>query len=156
MKTCCMCKTLQPLSLFNKNKRQADGLQNRCKPCDRKTTKKYRDNRDAEKYKVDQRRWTQKYKYGLSEHSFEAMLVDQGGKCPICSADLSIELGAYAVDHNHNTKEVRGILCKPCNHGLGLLKDDPTVVLAAASYLQTRGHYGGRPEGYSATTVQRL
>ncbi|MCP4994783.1 MAG: hypothetical protein GY934_13530 [Gammaproteobacteria bacterium] len=44
-----------------------------------------------------------------------------------------------AVDHCHRTHAIRGLLCRTCNSGIGLLKDDPTIVAKAAAYL--RKHY---------------
>lgn len=40
------------------------------------------------------------------------------------------------VDHDHGTMEIRGVLCRLCNLGLGYFRDDPEVLLAAVNYLQ--------------------
>jgi hypothetical protein len=45
MKVCCICKlSKDPLLDFNKNKGRADGLQNFCKECGRKKSKKHYEN----------------------------------------------------------------------------------------------------------------
>mgnify|MGYP001576209901 CR=1 FL=1 len=41
------------------------------------------------------------------------------------------------IDHNHTTGAVRGLLCTQCNVGVGMLKDSPAVLRAAANYLET-------------------
>lgn len=80
-----------------------------------------------------------KRKYGLTLEAFESMLFGQGSACAICG---SIEWGSHGptIDHNHETGDIRGILCKRCNLVLGYLRDSPQIALAVADYLeQTRG-----------------
>ena len=50
----------------------------------------------------------------------------------------------YAIDHNHNTKEVRGILCLTCNTLLGMAKDNIQVLNKAVKYLMEKGSYSER------------
>jgi hypothetical protein len=60
-----------------------------------------------------------KYKYKLSPADYYALFELQGGRCAICHVTPE-EMGRrLAVDHNHLTGEVRGLLCSPCNSGLG-------------------------------------
>lgn len=40
-KTCAKCKSVLPLSLFNKNKSKKDGLGTKCRPCANRHSKKY-------------------------------------------------------------------------------------------------------------------
>src|SRR5690606_29139249 len=72
--------------------------------------------------------------YGLSVEEFEAKLAAQGGVCAICKGPPNGK-GRYHVDHCHKTGKVRGLLCHHCNLGIGNLKDDADLVLAAAAYL---------------------
>jgi hypothetical protein len=71
------------------------------------------------------------------------LLIDtfekQNGKCPICVSE--IELEKSAIDHNHATGEFRGILCRTCNRALGMFRDSPEILMAAASYLTQKGSY---------------
>lgn len=64
----------------------------------------------------------------------------QSYKCKICSVSVTLENSA--IDHNHNTGELRGVLCKTCNRALGLFKDNPEILEKATVYLRTEGHYG--------------
>ena len=62
-------------------------------------------------------RWKlRKYNVSASEH--KTMLIVQDGKCFICR-----ERPAVAIDHNHSTGGVRGLLCRSCNHGLSFLEN---------------------------------
>jgi hypothetical protein len=63
--------------------------------------------------------------------------VSQGGRCAICGkVPRSRRL---AVDHDHKTGEVRGLLCASgdfgCNKGLGYFNDDPELLRRAYEYL---------------------
>lgn len=79
-------------------------------------------------------------RHNISVEEFWSMYEEQDGTCPIC--DQAVEAEDSAIDHNHKTGEVRGILCKTCNRGLGLFKDNPSTTKRATEYLLTRGHYG--------------
>jgi len=69
--------------------------------------------------------------YGITVDDYNKMLEEQGGRCVICTDD-NVPL---AVDHNHDTGEVRGLLCRKCNSGLGMFKDNDLLLIAAAGYL---------------------
>ncbi len=84
-----------------------------------------------------------KSKYGLSEDDYNSMLDDQGNSCALCDKSFSIlSSNLIHVDHCHKTGDVRGILCKDCNVGLGLLGDDIEGLLKAIDYLKGE-HYAG-------------
>jgi rubrerythrin len=56
------------------------------------------------------------------------------GLCTICGA--SPDKSAHALDHDHVTGAVRGLLCGRCNTGLGLFRDNPSLLCRAVRYLQ--------------------
>lgn len=72
----------------------------------------------------------------MSVATIAAMERAQGGRCLLCG-----EVKPLAVDHDHVTGAVRGLLCKGCNTGIGLLREDPMLLRAAARYLES--HRGG-------------
>jgi hypothetical protein len=81
-------------------------------------------------------------KYGISVEEFDALLLSQGGCCAICgSSDSQMRkkkgklTGCFAVDHDHETGKVRGLLCGHCNTGLGLLRDNVEILKKALVYL---------------------
>lgn len=72
--------------------------------------------------------------YGIEVGEYERRYQAQGGKCAICN----VATGAskrLAVDHNHATGAVRGLLCSPCNKFVGRLRDSPDAFLRAHKYL---------------------
>lgn len=86
-----------------------------------------------------------KHKYGMTIEDFNVLWEAASGVCQICNDPLRLFDGTsahYAIDHNHSTGDVRGLLCPPCNKGLGHLKDSPSILQKAINYLHDNGHYG--------------
>ncbi|WP_374580593.1 endonuclease VII domain-containing protein [Sphingomonas sp. J344] len=76
-------------------------------------------------------------RYGLSLTDFHDLLEAQGGVCAICSEPEQVKDGrSLAVDHDHSTGEVRGLLCQKCNTGLGKFRDSPDLLREAIKYLE--------------------
>ena len=75
--------------------------------------------------------------YGITLEQYEQMLAEQDGACAICKRLPTKR--TLAVDHNHDTGRVRGLLCAQCNLGIGGLQDSLTLVLEAAQYLRREG-----------------
>lgn len=75
------------------------------------------------------KRWS---KYGITEEEFNLRLIKQNNRCAICGG-LFVE--TPRIDHNHDTGEVRGLLCNSCNGGIGLFKDDLALIKKAIDYL---------------------
>ena len=76
--------------------------------------------------------------YGITLNDYDQLLQFQGGGCAICGSKeaKTKRNGRFCVDHDHLTGKVRGLLCAPCNRGIGLLKDDPEIIQKAVSYLK--------------------
>jgi hypothetical protein len=81
--------------------------------------------------------------YGISPEQHEALLTRQGGACAICRKRSDEPL---IVDHCHLTGEVRGLLCRGCNLGLGFFKDDARLMAAAIAYLARAAAAGPTPQ----------
>lgn len=104
-----------------------------------KTNPKYKE-RQALKYRQNQKAYYRvnrksilKNKYNLTWEEYEEMFEEQNGVCAICKG--TEEGRMLAVDHNHTTGEVRGLLCGSCNRALGLFKDDPKLLEIAKEYV---------------------
>jgi len=60
----------------------------------------------------------------------------QKHKCAICEKELNLHDKSTHVDHNHENNQLRGILCKGCNHMLGCAQDISKTLLNGVKYLQ--------------------
>jgi len=76
-------------------------------------------------------------KYGLSVDDYNRLSEKQNNVCAICGNKNGKRIH-LAVDHNHSTGMVRGLLCTPCNIGIGNLKEKPEIIRSAAAYLERR------------------
>lgn len=117
-KVCTVCRELLPLSRYSKEKRNTSkGIRAQCKTCQYREVR----NRRIASYQ------------GMSREAYDEMLKKQNYGCAICGGrDDDREL---AVDHDHETKQVRGLLCGKHNMALGLLSDSPVLCGRAANYL---------------------
>ena len=73
--------------------------------------------------------------YGVEPEQYAAMGEEQGWVCAICS-NPTVNGYRLAVDHDHVTHKIRGLLCEQCNNGLGRFKDNPELLRLAALYLE--------------------
>lgn len=76
-----------------------------------------------------------KLKYGITEEQFLEILKSQNNVCDLCGSD-EYRGKNWCVDHNHETGKVRGILCSPCNLGLGQFKDNIKLLELGIKYLE--------------------
>lgn len=89
-----------------------------------------------------QREWNLRKKYGVSIDEFNKMIDTQQGKCATCNCVLDLSYGQksrFAVDHNHETGKVRGVLCNVCNISLGLIRDNVNTLQNMITYLGKGG-----------------
>ncbi|SEO56256.1 endonuclease VII domain-containing protein [Trujillonella endophytica] len=84
-----------------------------------------------------ERRRRRLLQYGLTPEEYEEMKEAQGGVCAICGGTSARADGdgALVIDHDHGTGRVRALLCNLCNAGIGHLRDDPKIMLAAIEYV---------------------
>lgn len=74
--------------------------------------------------------------YGLAAYEYDAILKLQGGRCAICRGKPKSK--RLAVDHDHGSGAVRGLLCSRCNHDLmGSAWDSLGMATALWHYLNT-------------------
>jgi hypothetical protein len=127
-KVCTLCNQEKPIKRFpfqyKKNYRY-----NQCSTCrsERRTPEG--------KYKKGRRAKWKELGIDITFEQYEELLKKQNNKCLICGEESKGR--KLAVDHCHETGEVRGLLCGNCNQGLGLFKDDPELMQKAAEYVYT-------------------
>jgi hypothetical protein len=94
--------------------------------------------------------------YGLTAAEYDRLLAEQGGRCAICRARPKSK--RLAVDHDHRTGAVRGLLCSRCNHDLmGSAWDSMAMASALWHYMNTPPASGAwvEPAKQSALVAER-
>lgn len=74
-------------------------------------------------------------KYGITIDYVKSLLEKQQNSCAICKLSFTLT-GRYHVDHNHLNGQVRGLLCRNCNHLLGNARENTSMLSNAISYLK--------------------
>lgn len=102
--------------------------------------------------------WLLAQRYGVTKDQFVQLLEKQNGQCAICGGSMTtVRFKRPSVDHCHKTGKVRGLLCHGCNTGIGMMKESPIRMRAAAEYLERHGRSddivssSGRPEAAEDT-----
>lgn len=143
-KICTNCKISKPISEFYKQKIGKDGLRSECKLCHKSKNKEYH-SLNKDKYRENSRKWSSNNKdavrfyfikrtYDITKERWLEMLKNQENKCAICSKS-SEDNSFFYTDHCHDSKKVRGLLCRDCNLLLGSAKDNVNILEEAIKYL---------------------
>lgn len=141
LKTCGRCGEAKKLSEFGISKK-ATAAKNAsyraiCRTCQVKAAQDWygRPGNRTRALGNARRAWI-KRKYGISLEEYDELLARQDGGCAICgSRDHALEY-QLAVDHDHETGRVRGLLCHRCNLGIGQFGDDLDLLRKAIKYLE--------------------
>ena len=89
----------------------------------------HKNEKNKEYYRRTGHRVTRANRYNISIEEVNYWL-DNFKSCAICGKDDEV----LRMDHNHDTGEIRGMLCDHCNTGIGSLKDDVSIMLNAIEY----------------------
>jgi hypothetical protein len=156
LRKCTKCGTLGVLTIdFYRHPSTKTGYHTQCKRCYKKrTAQNYQDKRaermlaakayyHANKATVSivTKKRVRFKRYKLTDEQFQAMIADQNGQCALCPATKPGGVGDWHVDHDHDCcpgretcgKCIRGLLCQPCNHKMGI-KDQIEWNLRADAY----------------------
>ena len=131
MKTCSSCRESLGLSQFHKNKRQPGGRANNCKPCT--------STLGAKDYQKNKRARTSAglfRKYGITLDDYDRMADEQDHACALCLEPELVEDRRLAIDHDHETGRIRGLLCFKCNTALGRVADTESALKRLSDYLR--------------------
>lgn len=142
VKYCYCCKTTLPRTEFYHRKQTSNNINRKslihswCKSCQKAKGKEWGD-----KNKDKRKGYVMKSKFGISIEDYNAMLLEQKGKCFICGGDeVGKQKKRLSVDHCHKTGEIRKLLCSRCNLALGLFGDNPEHFMRAYFYLVPNSH----------------
>lgn len=126
-KWCAHCQRFLPLTSFSTNGAKASAY---CIPC----TREYNHSRRMQAV------------YGIDAAEYDRVLAVQDGRCAICLTRPRTR--RLAVDHDHETGKIRGLLCTRCNHGLlGRAHDSEVMLGRAIAYLRRPPAQTGEPIG---------
>jgi len=144
------CKTCRRVygSVWQKLVRKIPEVGDKWRKQNRESYSKHR-----EKRRDEMRKRTPEYKtsgvmkslYGITLDQYNEMLKKQDGGCAICGKTETRKnmwgtgICRLNIDHDHNTGEVRGLLCHSCNFGLGAFFDSAQLLSKAIEYLQKGG-----------------
>lgn len=136
--------------------RRAAGL---CGACGRspvpglRTCQKHRDQRHRLSNPLYHREWRRlhperyavarlRYDYDLDKSTAEDLMTRKHGPCQVCGSEETLKGKNFhgkrrlSVDHDHRTRQLRGLLCNTCNQTIGFAKEDPTRLRLLAAYLE--------------------
>lgn len=127
-KICTKCNIEKDLNEFTSTRKMSDGKYARCRKC------------RSEDAKINNAKKSPEEKYG----TFAARMYNitkeeaiklrrESSSCGICKKEIKWK--NRHLDHCHNSKKVRGILCPTCNKGLGSFYDNPTYLQNAIAWL---------------------
>lgn len=119
-KWCARCQQFLPLDEFGRHPGRVRASATYCREC----------------YSVYAYELRLKKTYGITLEQYEALLAHQDGRCAVCYGKPRKR--RLAVDHNHKTGEIRGLLCTRCNHKMiGAAHENPVILRRAAEYLES-------------------
>lgn len=126
MRRCNACGAEKPLDEFPWHRKGV--RHHKCKPCYALYFRRYRQEK-PEMFKANCRRQNIR-KYGIRPEDYDRLLAHQGGTCAIAGCE---ETARLHIDHDHETGEVRGILCLLCNLAM-VTVDQPEKLVHLQAY----------------------
>lgn len=133
---CLKCDRVLPIDRFSRQSSAKNGYRKTCKDCHNAYVREVWYAKNSDKQKKASAEWKSRNqarvlatRYGATEEEIQRLL--DIGICQICSSSEEL-----CIDHCHDTGKVRGILCKPCNYGLGWFRDNLDRLGSAMVYLQ--------------------
>jgi hypothetical protein len=134
-KKCSKCGEIRSVKSFTRRSARKSGKASWCKSC-------------LNKWRVDARaknpKSFQDYEfarglrrnYGMTVDQYNKMLIDQKECCDCCGQHQSKFKRRLHVDHDHETGQIRGLLCTECNPAIGYLKHSIDRLEMAIRYLK--------------------
>lgn len=110
-----------------------------------------KDGRKSRKMSPEaQRHYGLKRFYGMTLGEYAEKYSSQKGVCSICKKPETVEADGkvkeLSVDHNHETGQIRDLLCHRCNHLIGYAKENIEILFEAAEYLKRHSQNEHAPD----------
>lgn len=122
----------EPSEFYQRSNKR--GVDTQCKECIKKQTRKWK-SENFDKKKEANIRWHLSKRYGITIEQYNELLKKQKDCCAICDKHKDEFKVRLAVDHNHITGEIRGLLCTFCNHRLIGRHRDGNLLRKMAEYV---------------------
>lgn len=135
-KICPQCGDEKVLSEYGRDKNAKNGHHSWCRQCVNEQKRRRARAKDPVVRSAEARAQNLRRKYFLTTEQAEELWLSHNGQCAICKANLGPLRQGHAIDHCHESKRVRGLLCMKCNMMLGLSDENPGRLRAAADYLE--------------------
>lgn len=146
---CPRCNEEKSAGFFYETKQTAHGLSTYCIECTRALSiAEFHEHYERSKSEEAQRRrklWSYMHLYGVSADVAAGLLARNRGPCDCCGQPETILNGKnqmvrpLSVDHDHETGQIRGMVCHRCNIVLGQVEDDPVLLGNLIAYLERAG-----------------
>jgi hypothetical protein len=139
MQQCLKCGIPKSASEFPTESRRKSGRATWCKLCHNAYRKRYYPKRRENRPRNYRKFWPEE-SIAACQKRYDEMHVSQDGLCAICrkpetATDRKGVVKKLAVDHNHSSGQVRGLLCQRCNVAIALLQESADLFDAAKNYL---------------------
>ena len=155
MYKCTSCIQEKALSEFKSSKTAKRGHRAVCKECDSLLNEKWRKDNAAYKQQQDKEwkeanpdkvlfsyfKYNLKRNFGITVEDYASILESQDNRCAICGTEQCTTGRRLAVDHDHDTGVIRGLLCQACNTGIGKLNEDVQILERAIHYLKKQQNF---------------
>lgn len=154
-RTCFNCKVTWPLTAHHFYRSNSRYFQRECKGCNKKRRAIWWKGQGG---KLSNANTKLKARFGITLDQYNRLVAEQENKCWICGSHHSWNGHRLAVDHDHKSGRIRGLLCKACNVGLGNFQDRPELLERAAQYLKEKQNgktsvkYGVKEQSYCASS----
>ncbi len=145
LKYCYSCKRVLELQVFSTTKVRGK-IASVCKECANDYARKRyqipknkeKRHKNYEEFKRKRRDEKLKKSFNICLKEYEIVLEKQNFRCKICGITPKKNGKALAVDHDHFTRKIRGLLCNNCNVCVGFLQNNPMIAYKIAEYLQEK------------------
>ena len=118
---------------YRKNKEKIKAIQEKYRA---KNLRRYAENQAKLRARNPQKHHDSfvKRRYGIGHEKVKQMFVEQQGVCAICGNGFKDRKDMH-IDHDHSTNQIRQLLCQSCNVGIGNFKENASILLRAAEYV---------------------